>query len=239
MNMSHEFAGAFHELTLLAEDFVRGPYRQQRESLPEQAAQQSPEPFVAAHTAVVGDRSEARRLLEQEILACSLCPLSGGRTQAVPGVGVLDPLVMVIGEGPGAEEDRLGAPFVGPAGRYLDDWLRAIELSREANVYITNVVKCRPPGNRDPEPAEIQACRPYLERQIELVRPRVILAAGRVAAQFLTSSELGIGKLRGREHRCYGLPMVATYHPSGVLRNPDWRRPVWEDLKLLRSILDR
>lgn len=237
MNMRNEFAREFRELSYLVEDFVRGPYRRQRQPEPELELER--EPGTVSQGPVHGDRAEERRLLELEVAACSLCPLSRNRTQAVPGVGVLDPLVMVIGEGPGAEEDRLGEPFVGPAGRYLDDWLRAIELSREDNVYITNVVKCRPPGNRDPEPAEIEACRPYLERQISLVRPQVLLAAGRIAAQVLSGSELGIGKLRGREHSCYGLPMVATYHPSGVLRNPDWRRPVWEDLKLLRSILDR
>ncbi|MFN2312223.1 MAG: uracil-DNA glycosylase [Spirochaetia bacterium] len=242
--MNHEFAREYRELAYLVEDFVSSSYRRHREAVSDQplaggTASQLPESRAALHAPDHSNRDEARRLLEQEVLACILCPLSSGRTQAVPGVGVLDPLVMVIGEGPGAEEDRLGAPFVGPAGRYLDDWLKAIDLSREENVYITNVVKCRPPGNRDPEPAEIEACRPYLERQIQLVRPRVILAAGRVAAQFLTGSALGIGKLRGREHSCYGLPTVATYHPSGVLRNSDWRRPVWEDLKLLRSILDK
>jgi DNA polymerase len=151
-------------------------------------------------------------------------------------MGVLDPLVMVIGEGPGAEEDRQGLPFVGRAGQYLDKWLAAIGLSRDRDVYITNIVKCRPPGNRDPQTNEIEACTPYLRRQIDIVRPNTILAVGRFAASWLTGRSDSLAKLRGRTFDFAGVPVVVTYHPSGVLRNPEYRRPVWDDLRRLREI---
>ena len=183
-------------------------------------------------------RQEALYNLEEEVRVCTRCPLNEGRSNAVPGMGVLDPLVMVIGEGPGAQEDQQGKPFVGRAGQYLDKWLAAIELFRDTNVYITNIVKCRPPGNRDPQPGESAACNPYLERQIDIVRPRVILSVGRISSSILTDRADGIGRIRGREYRYRDIPLVATYHPSGVLRNDQWRRPVWEDLKLLKSIID-
>lgn len=181
--------------------------------------------------------AELSALCEQ-MLACTRCALYAGRTHAVPGEGALDPLVMVVGEGPGAEEDSSGRPFVGRAGQYLDRWLAAISLSRTTNAYIANVVKCRPPGNRDPLPEESNACFPYLERQIELVRPKAILAVGRIAARRLVGEEAGVGRLRGRVYTFKGLPVVLTYHPSGVLRNQALRAPVWEDLKLLKGLLD-
>ncbi|TVQ96610.1 MAG: uracil-DNA glycosylase [Spirochaetaceae bacterium] len=184
------------------------------------------------------ERRTALTELEAQVRACAACPLHTGRTHAVPGVGVLDPLVMVIGEGPGAEEDARGEPFVGAAGRYLDKWLEAIGLSRTQNVYITNIVKCRPPNNRDPLPNESEACAPFLARQVSLVRPRTILTVGRIATSLLLHRDEGIGKLRGRTWEHQGIPVVPTYHPSGVLRNDAWRRPVWEDLKRLRAILD-
>lgn len=183
-------------------------------------------------------REAALRELEQQVLVCTKCPLNEGRTNAVPGMGVIDPLVMVIGEGPGAQEDARGEPFVGRAGQYLDKWLKAIHLFRDRNVYITNIVKCRPPGNRDPQPGESAACNPYLERQIDLIRPRAILAVGRISSSLLTGRTDGIGRIRGRIYTYRGIPIVPTYHPSGVLRNDQWRRPVWEDLKLLKSVLD-
>ncbi len=197
-------------------------------------------PGAQAHaTAAGGSRREELAKLHEEVTACTLCPLHRGRTHAVPGTGVLEPVVMVVGEGPGADEDRQGLPFVGRAGRYLDDWLTAIELSRSETVYITNVVKCRPPGNRDPLPQEWGACNGYLKRQIALLQPQALLAVGRVASGVLTGSSEGIGRLRGRVHSYEGIPLVTTYHPSGVLRNPAWRRPVWEDLKQLRALLTR
>ncbi|MFP4114420.1 MAG: uracil-DNA glycosylase [Spirochaetales bacterium] len=159
--------------------------------------------------------------------------------KAVPGDGVLDPLVMVIGEGPGADEDRRGLPFVGRAGQFLDKWLEAIDLDRNTNVYIGNIVKCRPPGNRDPRPNESETCLPYLREQIDLIRPRAILTVGRVSTGILVGTNAGIGSLRGRTFYYNGIPLIPTYHPSGVLRNPDLKRPVWEDLKRLRALIDR
>jgi DNA polymerase len=205
----------------------------------------TPGPATEAHPAAdipappaedIDARRAALSELEEQVRGCTLCPLHEGRTNGVPGIGVLDPLVMVIGEGPGAEEDRRGLPFVGRAGQYLDKWLAAIGLSRDRDVYITNIVKCRPPGNRDPQPNEIAACTPYLRRQIDIIRPKTILAVGRFAASWLTGQSESLGKLRGRTFDFTGVPVVVTYHPSGVLRNPEYRRPVWDDLRRLREI---
>lgn len=173
----------------------------------------------------------------QEAARCRKCRLASGRARAVPGEGATRPLVLVVGEGPGAEEDASGRPFVGPAGQLLDRMLAAIGLSRAENCYIANVVKCRPPMNRDPAPDEQAACIGYLERQIALLRPKAILAAGRVPAQALLGSKEGVGKLRGRLWDYKGLPLVASYHPSALLRNEELKRPAWEDLKLLKSLL--
>ena len=187
----------------------------------------------------LAERKRRVAALQVRIAACTRCRLGETRRNTVPGIGVLDPLVMVIGEGPGADEDASGIPFVGPAGQYLDKWLDAVELSRHKNVYIANIVKCRPPNNRDPQPDESQACSPYLLEQIALIRPKTILSVGRIASQILTGRLSTIGSLRGRVYEFHGIPLIPTYHPSGVLRNPDYRRPVWEDMKLLRSILSR
>lgn len=172
-----------------------------------------------------------------EIVRCDACPLSLGRTNAVPGEGVLDPLVMIIGEGPGAQEDAQGKPFVGNAGQYLDKWLHAIGLQRDTNVFIANIVKCRPPNNRDPQPEESETCLPYLKEQIQLIRPKLILTVGRISMRILTGTTQGITRIHGTFFRYEGIPLVPTFHPSGVLRNPAWRRPVWEDLKTVRNWL--
>ena len=182
-------------------------------------------------------RERRLAMLEERVHACTRCQLHSGRMNAVPGTGVLDPLVMVVGEGPGAEEDRRGLPFVGRAGQFLDKWLEAIGMSRSTNAYIANIVKCRPPQNRDPHPHESEACLPYLREQVSLIRPHAILTVGRIASGILIGSDAGIGKLRGRTYYYDGTPLVPTYHPSGVLRNPDLKRPVWEDLKRLRALL--
>lgn len=192
---------------------------------------------VSAHTLSREDRLRRLQELAATIRDCGSCPLQEGRTNAVPGEGVLDPLVMIVGEGPGAQEDRQGVPFVGRAGQYLDKWLAAIGLDRGTNVFITNIVKCRPPGNRDPEPAESSACRPYLDEQIDLVRPRMILTVGRISMGLLTGSEGRITRVHGTFYSYRGIPLVPTFHPSAVLRNPDYRRPVWEDLKNVRNWL--
>jgi uracil-DNA glycosylase len=176
--------------------------------------------------------------LRAEVLRCTRCSLHAGRTQGVFGVGNPQAQWMVIGEAPGAEEDRRGEPFVGRAGQLLDAMLRAIGLSRAQNVYIANVLKSRPPNNRDPRPEEVAACLPYLRRQIELVRPRLLLAVGRIAAQNLLGSEESLSRLRGRVHRFGELntPLVVTYHPAYLLRNPADKRKAWEDLKFARSV---
>jgi DNA polymerase len=150
---------------------------------------------------------------------------------------VLNPRVLVVGEGPGAEEDATGRPFVGKAGQYLDRWLKAIDLDRKVNCFIANIVKCRPPGNRDPLPEESAACLPYLREQIAILQPKAILAVGRIAAQVLTGRAAGIGELRSRQYTFGDIPLVVTYHPSAVLRDRSLRAPVWEDLKRLNALL--
>jgi uracil-DNA glycosylase len=179
--------------------------------------------------------------LRAEVLACKRCSLHATRTQGVLGVGPLRCDWLVIGEAPGAEEDRRGEPFVGAAGQLLDAMLRAIGLDRRNNVYIANILKSRPPGNRDPRPEEIAACLPYLERQIALLQPRIILAVGRIAAQNLLATDAPLGRLRGRVHRLgeRSTPLVVTYHPAYLLRTPGDKRKAWEDLKFARSLYQR
>jgi uracil-DNA glycosylase family 4 len=176
--------------------------------------------------------------VQEQVAVCRKCRLCEERHHTVFGEGVLHPLVMVIGEGPGTEEDASGRPFVGRGGQYLDKWLAPIGLSRDTNVYIANVVKCRPPQNRTPEPDEIEACLPYLKRQIELVQPKLILLSGSTAAHAILRRPEGVGKLRGQTFDYEGIPVVVTYHPAGVLRNPEYRRPVWEDMKRIAHMLD-
>lgn len=170
--------------------------------------------------------------LERAVKSCTLCPLHKTRTQGVFGVGNRAAQWMVIGEAPGADEDRQGEPFVGRAGQLLNSMLKAIGLPRE-QVFIANILKSRPPNNRDPKPEEVQACIPYLFRQIELVNPKLILCVGRIAAQTLLETDTPIGKLRGQLHRIAGnRPMVVTYHPAYLLRSPGEKRKSWADLLL-------
>lgn len=176
--------------------------------------------------------------LQRSILGCSGCGLCETRTQAVPGVGHARADLLIIGEAPGQEEDRRGEPFVGRAGQLLDRMLAAIGLDREV-VFITNVLKCRPPRNRDPKPEEALACAPWLRRQIELIEPKVILSVGRVSAQQLLETTESIGRLRGRWHR-FGsreTPLLVTYHPAYLLRSPVDKRKAWADLKRVRAAL--
>jgi uracil-DNA glycosylase len=171
------------------------------------------------------------------IAACTKCRLCEGRTHTVPGEGPADARLMVIGEGPGRTEDETGRPFVGKAGELLTKILGAIDLPR-AQVYICNIVKCRPPENRQPQYDEIAACLPYLYRQIELVKPAVILAMGNTAAQSLLANKQSLGALRNRLHRFRGIPVIVTYHPAALLRNPNWKRPTWDDVRIARRLLD-
>jgi uracil-DNA glycosylase family 4 len=176
--------------------------------------------------------------LRAEVLTCTKCSLHTSRTQGVFGVGNREAQWLVVGEAPGAEEDRRGEPFVGRAGHLLDAMLRAIGLSRANNVYIANVLKSRPPGNRDPKPEEVAACLPFLMRQIELLKPRVMLAVGRIAAQNLLATDAPLGRLRGKVHHFGDLntPLIVTYHPAYLLRTPSDKRKAWEDLKFARSV---
>ncbi len=175
--------------------------------------------------------------LESAVATCRRCALCEGRTQTVFGVGSHNADWMIVGEAPGAEEDRQGEPFVGAAGQLLNRMLRAVGLARE-QVFIANTLKCRPPGNRDPHADELAACRTYLARQIALVNPRLLLVVGRVAAQALLASDLPIGRLRGQVHELpgSGIPVVATYHPAYLLRSPDQKRRAWQDLLLACSV---
>jgi DNA polymerase len=145
---------------------------------------------------------------------------------------------MLVGEGPGATEDATGRPFVGQAGKLLDDILLAIDVPRET-VYITNVVKCRPPQNRKPLPDEIAACIPYLHRQLEIIRPKVILALGGTAGEAMLGVRKSLGELRLKLHTFNGIPLVVTYHPAALLRNPNWKKPTWDDVRIVRQLLDR
>lgn len=197
-----------------------------------------PQAELAAAEPESGSPQALWRALRAEVSGCQQCALAATRTQTVFGVGDMYTDLLVVGEAPGAEEDRQGEPFVGRAGQLLNSMLRAIGRPRES-VYIANVLKCRPPGNRDPSPAEVACCLPYLRRQIELIGPRLILVVGRIAAQNLLSSELPIGRLRGQVHR-FGArqtPVVVTYHPAYLLRSPGEKRRAWEDLKLARRLL--
>ena len=169
------------------------------------------------------------------VTSCTRCDLHESRTQTVFGVGNQDADWMIIGEAPGAEEDRRGEPFVGRAGKLLDEMLRAVGHDR-TSVFIANILKCRPPNNRDPKPEESNACRGYLERQIELVRPKIILAVGRVAAQLLLDTDAPVGRLRGSVHRLGDTPLVVTYHPAYLLRSPSQKRKAWDDLCLATGV---
>ncbi len=186
------------------------------------------------------DQTRDWEQLATEVSGCVLCGLHTTRTQTVFGVGNRHAELLVIGEAPGAEEDRQGEPFVGRAGQLLNSMLRAMRMPRET-VYIANLLKCRPPGNRDPAPEEVRCCQPYLQRQIELLAPRLLLAVGRIAAQNLLATETPIGKLRGSVHRygAQGTPLIVTYHPAYLLRSPTEKRKAWSDLRLVVKELAR
>jgi DNA polymerase len=186
-------------------------------------------------------RAGAWHQLSDDVTRCTRCELHKTRTRAVLGVGDPHAQWLVVGEAPGAEEDRQGEPFVGRAGQLLDAMLRAIGLARGSNVYIANILKSRPPGNRDPAPAEVAACLPYLERQIELIRPRLILAVGRIAMQNLLDTQTSLARMRGQVHQFGGLktPLIVTYHPAYLLRKPEDKRKAWEDLKFARTVFAR
>ncbi|MGC4027510.1 MAG: uracil-DNA glycosylase [Steroidobacteraceae bacterium] len=203
---------------------------------PELFAAQDPAPACIAAAAAIPD-PDSWEQVAAEVAVCTRCPLHQGRTHTVFGVGNRNAHWLIVGEAPGAEEDRRGEPFVGRAGQLLNSMLRGIGLERE-QVFIANVLKCRPPNNRDPQPAEVAQCLPYLERQIALLRPRIMLAVGRIAAQNLLATDTPIGRLRGHVH-AFGAartPLVITYHPAYLLRSPSEKRKAWEDLKFARRV---
>ena len=219
------------------------PRRVAVEPVPVRPASTIPAGDVTAASAPVvelisGDAVAQWDALRTEILSCTRCLLHKTRTQGVVGVGPQRTDWMVIGEAPGAEEDRRGEPFVGRAGHLLDAMLHAIGLNRGTSVYIANVLKSRPPGNRDPKPEEVAACLPYLMRQIALLQPRLMLAVGRIAAQNLLNTDMPLGRLRGKVHHFGELntPLIVTYHPAYLLRTPADKRKAWEDLKFARNV---
>ena len=189
---------------------------------------------------LIPDAIEALGSLEEiakKVKKCTRCSLYETATNPVPGEGNSRAELVCVGEAPGAKEDETGRPFIGQAGQLLTKILAAIDLTRE-QVFICNVLKHRPPGNRNPLPEEVEACSPYLIRQLELIKPKVIVAFGTFAAQTLLNTKTPLGQLRGLVHEYHGIPLVVTYHPAALLRNPAWKRPTWEDVKLARRILD-
>jgi uracil-DNA glycosylase len=216
----------------LLDDWLATGFRARHDAAPENESAAAP----AAPAAAAADRQVAMDAVAAEIAACTRCQLSMNRACTVPGEGSHDPPVLFVGEGPGEEEDRTGRPFVGAAGKYLDKWIAAAGLDR-GRCFIANCVKCRPPQNREPHPDELSACLPYLERQVAALAPRVIVCLGRIAAQTLLGTTSGVGALRGKVHDRKGIPLVATYHPSAVLRDQSLRAAVWEDLKRLKGLL--
>ncbi len=221
--------------------FFDDPEAAQNSFSPESAAPQSPAAPVSQNFSQAQDAAAPAGAtidsVAQKIVSCGRCPLCKTRKNVVPGEGVSNPYVLVVGEGPGADEDEQGRPFVGRAGQLLDKMLAAINLSRQKNCFIANIVKCRPPMNRDPEPQEAAACRSFLDAQIHVLKPKMILALGRVALQNLLDTSIGINRMRGQIVDFKGIPFMATYHPSALLRDESLKRPAWEDLKAFRQKL--
>jgi uracil-DNA glycosylase family 4 len=194
---------------------------------------------VIVKTIAIDNFREAANLddLYAAICDCQKCPLGQSRTRFVFGVGNPNADIMFVGEAPGADEDRLGEPFVGRAGKLLDKILAAMKLSRD-DVFIANILKCRPPNNRDPKPEEAQTCEPYLHKQIKLIKPKIICCLGRIAAQRLLQTEMTLGKMRDRWFDYQGTLLMVTYHPAALLRNPEYKRPTWEDMQKLMKKLE-
>ncbi|MBK8165253.1 MAG: uracil-DNA glycosylase [bacterium] len=193
-----------------------------------------PDPLLAAHG---GDKAAALAALCAEVLPCAKCDLHRARTHTVFGTGNPDADLVFIGEAPGQDEDLQGEPFVGRSGQLLTKILGAIGYARQ-DVYICNILKCRPPNNRDPLPAEVQQCEPHLRRQLAILRPRAICCLGRIAGQTLLGTEASLGRLRQAVHFYAGIPVTVTFHPAALLRNPGWKRDTWDDVRRLRALVD-
>jgi uracil-DNA glycosylase len=232
------------ELGLLPEWRLRAG-RARRSHGPALVASEATLAELAGNNAVaLSDRRSRIAALEwsdfaADVAACEACTLCKTRHRTVPGVGDLHAEWMLVGEAPGAEEDAKGEPFVGQAGRLLDNMLAALGMRRDRYVYIANVLKCRPPGNRTPTPVEVDACQPYLDRQIELIRPKLIIALGKSAATTLLNIDATIASMRGRIHRYRSVPLIVTYHPAYLLRNLPDKAKAWEDLCLARATMRR
>ena len=219
---------------------LRARYRSEATPIAPHAVNESP--LAAAPQADVENRVTRIAMLDwahfaADVSACTACGLARTRNKAVPGVGDHRADWLFVGEAPGAEEDAKGEPFVGQAGRLLDSMLAALGMNRTKAVYIANVLKCRPPGNRAPTPLEVEACLPYLDRQIALIQPKLIVALGKSAATTMLHAEATIASLRGRVHRYQGVPLIVTYHPAYLLRNLPDKAKAWEDLCLARATL--
>jgi DNA polymerase len=210
---------------------LRQPPKKKRGAAPAAESAVPVDPRTAAIAAMGWDE------LKQAVAGCTACELCQTRKQAVLGVGDIEADWLFVGEGPGAEEDERGEPFVGQAGKLLDAMLAAIDLRRGNKVYIANAVKCRPPNNRTPEPAETAACWPFLARQIELIRPKLIVTLGKPAAQTLLQQEVTISRARGEVHDFAGFPLIVTYHPAYLLRNLPDKAKAWEDLCFMRKTM--
>jgi len=221
------------ELRRFVEDLVI--FEGRRFTMPAEALAELEE-MKAVPPATSSSAEELERF-RQEICDCTRCELGQTRQQFVFGTGDSEAGIMFIGEAPGADEDRQGEPFVGAAGQLLTKIIEAMGMRRE-EVFICNVLKCRPPNNRDPQPGEVAECEPYLKRQIEIVRPKIICALGRIASQTLLKSTESMGRMRGRLHDYDGIPVLCTYHPAALLHNANWKRPTWEDMKWLRREYD-
>lgn len=196
-----------------------------------------PKPHLYDMSEQTGEHRSALELMFHKMKDCQKCALGQTRQHLVFGAGNENADIMLIGEAPGADEDRIGEPFVGKAGQLLNKILKAIDLRRE-QVYMGNILKCRPPLNRDPLPYEVEQCEPYLLRQIEIIRPKLILALGRIAAQTLLKTTQSLGALRGKVHDYHGVKLIATYHPAALLRYPQYKADTWEDVQLLRKLYD-
>lgn len=181
--------------------------------------------------------SESLDVMNEKVCNCQKCSLGATRTKFVFGIGNLNADIVLVGEAPGADEDAKGEPFVGRAGQLLNKILAAVELKRE-EVYICNILKCRPPGNRDPMPEEIVQCEPYLKKQLNLIKPRLILALGKFAASTLLNLNQPLNKMRGKVHYYNGIRTMVTFHPAALLRNPQWKRPTWEDMQQFKNLYD-
>jgi uracil-DNA glycosylase family 4 len=231
----------FWNLVNLAEDYFSTGFRTGRQEDNVRFPELQVTPGNQAKTGEKDiSRDKQLELLKQEILTCKKCYLHYNRVNAVPGEGVLDADLLIVGNGPDEEEDTSGRPFAGKTGDYLKKWLSAIQLDRLKNCFTCNIVRCRPPQDRDPGIEESRTCFPYIEKQISIVKPKMILCLGRIAGQVLTGKlTTSAAKLRGQPFSYKGIPLIITYHPAFVLQDQSLRKPVWEDLKRLKKILEK